>query len=253
MKRTQRIASSEVVYKIRALIRDQELMPGERLGSERALAQLFGITRSDLRIALAQMESQHEIVRKIGRAGGIVVSDGKIERNLNTIESLPIIARRQGWRITSQVISASIQTATPADARILQLPGASPKVFHIVRLRNVNDEPLSIEHTFLPAALFPGFLEHDVSQSLYTLFEQLYDVRVKFADETLQVITANDNESQYLNIPADSSLFMVHRIAYTAQGVPIERGIDRYRTDRIRFTMNHSGYVRLSATERLSQ
>lgn len=89
-----RLATSELVYRIRALIRDQELQPGERLGSERALAQSLGISRSDLRMALAVLEASHEVIRKIGRAGGIVVSDGRLERNINTVESLPTIARR---------------------------------------------------------------------------------------------------------------------------------------------------------------
>ena len=76
-----RLATSELVYRIRALIRDRELQPGERLGSERALAQSLGISRSDLRMALAVLEASHEVIRKIGRAGGIVVSVTSIPLN----------------------------------------------------------------------------------------------------------------------------------------------------------------------------
>ena len=62
-----RLATSELVYRIRALIRDRELQPGERLGSERALAQSLGISRSDLRMALAVLEASHEVIRKIAQ------------------------------------------------------------------------------------------------------------------------------------------------------------------------------------------
>lgn len=67
--RRTRSATSELVYRIRARIREQELLPGEKLGSERALADSLGVSRSDLRNALTVLESDHEIIRKIGRAG----------------------------------------------------------------------------------------------------------------------------------------------------------------------------------------
>lgn len=106
--RRTRSATSELVYRIRARIREQELLPGEKLGSERALADSLGVSRSDLRNALTVLESDHEIIRKIGRVGGIVISDGRLERNINTVESLPTIARRQGMRVSSKVLQAVI-------------------------------------------------------------------------------------------------------------------------------------------------
>lgn len=39
-----RSATSELVYRIRARIREQELLPGEKLGSERALADSLGVS-----------------------------------------------------------------------------------------------------------------------------------------------------------------------------------------------------------------
>ena len=114
--RRTRSATSELVYRIRARIREQELLPGEKLGSERALADSLGVSRSDLRNALTVLESDHEIIRKIGRAGGIVISDGRLERNINTVESLPTIARRQGMRVSSKVLQAVIAPASVSDA-----------------------------------------------------------------------------------------------------------------------------------------
>ena len=101
----------DVVRVVRQIIAQRELMPGEKLGTERALAELLGVSRSNLRVALAELESNHEIVRKIGRAGGIVVSDGRLERNLNTVESLTQIAKRQGWALQSIVLSAVVAPA----------------------------------------------------------------------------------------------------------------------------------------------
>ncbi|WP_137652689.1 GntR family transcriptional regulator [Bifidobacterium moukalabense] len=244
----RRPATSELVHRIRALIRDQELHPGERLGSERALAQSFGISRSDLRTALAVLEASHEVIRKIGRAGGIVVSDGRLERNINTVESLPAIARRQGMRVSSKVLQAVIAPASPSDIRLLKLPGEHPMIYDITRLRHIEDRPLSVERSRLPAYLFPMFLTRDLTTPFYTMFERDYGIRPYSVDETLESVVGGDRENELLEIEPETPLMRIHRIAFTDEGTPFERAIDVYIADRMRFTMHHSGYVRLSAT-----
>lgn len=243
-----RLATSELVYRIRALIREQELQPGEKLGSERALAEYLNVSRSDVRTALAVLESRHEIIRKIGRAGGIMISDGRLERNINTVESLPAIARRQGMRVCSNVLRAAISPASASDIRLLRLPGEHPMIYDIVRLRLIDDQPLSLERTHLPAYIFPRFLERDLTAPFYAMFERDYGIRPCSVDETLESVVGDKKTHELLDIADGTPLIRIHRIAYAADGRPFERAIDEYIADRMRFTMHHSGYVRLSAT-----
>lgn len=245
----ERSATSELVSRIRARIREWELLPGEKLGSERALAESLGVSRSDLRNALAVLETNHEIIRKIGRAGGIVISDGRLERNINTVESLPTIARRQGMRVSSKVLRAVIAPASVSDIRLLRLPGNHPMIYDITRLRYIEDRPLSLERSHLPAYLFPMFLTHDLTTPFYTIFEQDYDVHPCNVDETLESVVGDERENELLEIPSETPLMRIHRIACDAEQRPFERATDVYIADRMRFTMHHSGYVRLSATQ----
>lgn len=246
--RRTRSATSELVYRIRARIREQELLPGEKLGSERALADSLGVSRSDLRNALTVLESDHEIIRKIGRAGGIVISDGRLERNINTVESLPTIARRQGMRVSSKVLQAVIAPASVSDVRLLRLPGEHPMIYDITRLRYIENRPLSLERSHLPAYLFPLFLTRDLTTPFYTIFERDYGVYPCNVDETLESVVGDEQENELLQIEAGTPLMCIHRIAYASDGRPFERATDVYIADRMRFTMHHSGYVRLSAT-----
>ena len=114
-----------------------------------------------------QIIAQREL--KIGRAGGIVVSDGRLERNLNTVESLTQIAKRQGWTLQSIVLSAVVAPASASDMRLLRLPADRLTVYAVTRLRMLGDAPLSVETNHLPAYLFPGFLNRDLSMSFYGL------------------------------------------------------------------------------------
>lgn len=225
----------DVVRVVRQIIAQRELMPGEKLGTERALAEL---------------ESNHEIVRKIGRAGGIVVSDGRLERNLNTVESLTQIAKRQGWALQSIVLSAVVAPASASDMRLLRLPADRLTVYAVTRLRMLGDAPLSVETNHLPAYLFPGFLNRDLSMSFYGLFQQEYKIRPQRVDETLDYAPACEAAAQRLHVPAGAPTLRINRVAYDQQGRPCERATDVYDAARIRFTMHHSGFVRLSASQR---
>ncbi len=54
-----------------------ELRPGQRLGAERALAAEMGVSRAQLRQALASLEDGGMIRRVPGRGGGTFVAKGK--------------------------------------------------------------------------------------------------------------------------------------------------------------------------------
>jgi GntR family transcriptional regulator len=234
--------------RIRSLMRAGGFEVGEKFSTERQLSADLNVTRSDLRAALAKLESTHEIRRKIGRSGGIIVSDERLERNINTVESLPVIAKRQGFRLFSKVISATLVPASASDIRLLELPDDHPMVYNIVRLRMIDDMPLSVEISHLPSALFPRFLARDLTEPFYTMFERDYGMHPTVADETLESILSNGHESQLLEIPLRTPLMRIRRIARNDSGRPFERAIDVYIAARMRFTMHHSGYVRLSAT-----
>jgi GntR family transcriptional regulator len=92
------------------------------------------------------------------------------------------------------------------------------------------------------------FLTRDLTTPFYTMFERDYDVRPYSVDETLESVVGDAQENELLEIEPETPLMRIHRIAFTAEGTPFERAIDVYVADRMRFTMHHSGYVRLSAT-----
>ncbi|MCH9275088.1 GntR family transcriptional regulator [Bifidobacterium amazonense] len=237
-----------LVQKIRDIIGREQLLPGEKLDTERHLAACFHVTRYDIQSALSILESDKEIIRKIGRDGGIFVSDGRLERNFNTLESLPVIAKRQGLEITSRVLKAETIPAAPSDIRVFSLDDANPTIYSITRLRSTGDRPLSLEANRFPAKLFPDLLDHDLAQPLYAIFERYYRIRPANVDEDLESVLPNNEEACLLSIPSATPLIRIHRTTSDRNGIAFERSSELFIADRVRFTMHHSGYVRLSAT-----
>jgi len=244
LRRTASGASraAELAARVRALLVHEELDPGERLGDERSLAAQLGVPRAALRSALEVLERAGVVRRTIGRGGGVHLSDGRLERNLNTRESLPDIARRQGVRVSTQVLHVALTTAGPRERRLLQLPEGAP-VHTVTRLRLAGGRPLSLESAHLPADLFPGLGTQDLS-SLYRTLRVVYAVTPVVSDESLQVDVADDGQARLLAVAPGTALLHVRRTATGSGGRPIEAAHELFVADRVRFHLRAYGAVR---------
>ena len=211
--------------RIRSLIRENEVRPGDRIGDERSLADSLGVPRSRLRAALDLLESDGLVRRRIGRGGGVVASDGRLERNLSTIEGLPQIARASGQ-----------------DTRLLDL-GPHDHVYRLLRLRIADGRPLSLELSRLPTAAFPDLLRGDLT-SLYALLRTRYGVWPVSSDETLELTLADDEQALHLDVEAGTPLIHVHRVTTGSCGRPIEIGREHFVGASVRFHLRKHGYAR---------
>lgn len=232
--------AAETAYvRLRAMLGAQELRAGERLGDERSLAADLGVPRAALRVALARLVEEGAVRRTIGRAGGVLASDGRIERHLNTTESLPDIARYQGVTVTTTVLRAALALAGPRERRLLGLPDGAA-VHHLLRLRHADGRPLSLEASVLPADLFPGLAEHDLS-SLYRTLRERYGVWPAYSDETLEVRAAEAEEARHLEVPPGTPVVRVQRAATGQGGRAIEAAEEVFLADRMRFHLRRYG------------
>jgi len=67
-------ASEQIALQIRQYLEQQDLRPGDRIGTEAELAEEFGVSRPTLREALRLLSASHLIRVGRGRAGGIFVA-----------------------------------------------------------------------------------------------------------------------------------------------------------------------------------
>jgi GntR family transcriptional regulator len=207
--------------------------PGERLGTERELAERLGVARSTIRSALADLERNGVLRRARGRAGGIFVADRKVERDLTSLTSLPYYLRRQGFQSDARVLS----TATiAADAETAAALGVE-LVLEIVRVRLADGEPISLERASFPAERFPGLLDRSLAGSLYELLQSEYGLEPGEAEERIEVVEAGVDEARLLGVPRGAPLLTVARTTWDADGRAFERSHDLFRADRARIVV----------------
>lgn len=224
-------------------LRDGTLKPGERLGSERALAERFDVSRSTLRLALDALERSGTVRRVPGRGGGTFVHQSKIERDLSTIASLPEYLRRAGYVAGTRVIAASIRPADEMVASQLEIEAGAP-VYDLLRVRLASGEPISLEHALLPADTFPSLLEQPLGGSLMDVLKQQYGLKVSGAIEQIEVVRAGRDEARLLGVEVGAPLLSVDRVARGEDDKPYEFSVDLFRSDRTRIVTRSTGSAR---------
>ena len=223
----------QIADSIIAQIEAGDLTPGDRLPSERELAERYSVTRITLRQALSILESQGLIIRRQG--SGTYIADPKIEREAGRLFPFTKVLRRKGYATGARVIMLQKEPANAAVAKELQLP-LMALVYHCHRLRMINQEPVMLEKFYLPAHIFSGFENYDLAnRSMYEIMETEYGVVVTSARQSLEAVNATEYEAKLLEVDPGAALMMEQRTTFDQQGQMVEGARDLYRGDKFRF------------------
>ncbi|MDT5249973.1 MAG: GntR family transcriptional regulator [Mycobacterium sp.] len=215
-------------------------VPGAKLGSERELAERYGTSRSSLRQVLAALEEAGLVDRVIGRAGGIFISHGQVQRSLSDVVGVPAFLANQGYIAGTRVLSTKITVPDRTTQQALRI-GPEDFVIEIQRVRLADASPISLELAQFPAEAFPGLLERELGGSIYEILETHYGLVTSRADERIEAVNATPEESTLLGIKQRSALLLITRIAYDQHGAPCEFSRDLFRGDRTRLAVTAQG------------
>jgi GntR family transcriptional regulator len=214
-------------------IRQGGYRPGDRLPSERELAERLDVSRSTLRLALHDLERAGVVVRRPGRGGGTFVASPKVERDLGSFTGLGEYIRRQGLVAGARVIAVGLIPVGPSVAGALRIRPGEP-VVAVTRVRLADGEPIALERSRFPAERFPGLAEQALGGSLYELLRKKYGETPARAVERIEPVAADCEAAGLLDVPPGTPLLAVERVAYNPAGDPIEHATDLFRGDRTR-------------------
>lgn len=217
-------------------IRQGGFQPGDQLPPERELAERLGVSRSTLRLALHDMERAGVLTRRPGRGGGTFMAVPKIERDLGSFAGLGEYIRRQGLEAGARVIGLALTVAGPVTAEALRIASGDP-VVTVERVRLAGGEPIALERSRFPAERFPGLAERALGGSLYDLMRDAYGRVPVRAVERIEPVAAEPAVAELLGVAVGTPLLAVERIAYDADGIPLEHADDLFRGDRTRVTV----------------
>ena len=219
-----------------ARIRSGELAPGARVPSERKLATEQGISRMTARAAVDLLARRGLVERK--ERLGVFVARPKIEQSLDTVAGFSDQLESRGVVPGAQVLQAcTVQSDELGDAEVVSRMWLSKgdRVHVVVRVRTGDGEPLVLEENYLPERLLPGLLGEDLTGGLYALMGERYGLFPAHSRQELEPTVLDPEAAAALGASPDAPALRVTRLAWDAQGRPIEFARDLHRGDRLLF------------------
>lgn len=200
-----------------------------RFPSESELAEFFQVNRGTVRHALSVLEREGLIYREKGR--GTFLRRRRVELDLMSLCSTTEDLQKRGWEPMSVLLELEQVSPSAHIQRLLQLVEGN-QTWKIYRLRLANDEPISLQWSYIPAGLAPGLEQHDLRGSLYYTLKNQYDLTLKTADQTIRTRAATGEEAELLQINEGDALFEITRLTFDAEQRPVEYLDSLWRGDR---------------------
>jgi len=224
----------QIIHILRQQIEEGNWGPGFHLPGELDLSQIFGVSRTVIRQALAELVNQGLIVRERGR--GTFVTKPKIRESLvQRLTGFHHDMVDRGYEPETQVLELEITPASSRVASKLQIPEGEP-VLKLTRKRSIEGVPIVLVTTYLPYKLCPGLEKEDFEkQSLYEILERKYGLSIASGRRTVEAVAANEHEAQMLKIGKGAPLILLESISYLEDGIPLEYYHAVHRGDRARF------------------
>jgi GntR family transcriptional regulator len=190
----------------------------EALPSENVLAQQTGLSVGTVRRAMQALVDEGLLERR--RGSGTFLKKPAFDASLFRFFSVQL-PDGQGTIPSSRLTSRQI---APAPAPFRALFG-NVEAIHIERLRGVSGQVLLAEDIWIPSSRFAGFEsmpEAEIGPLLYPVYMSRFGVLVARIVDDVSFATADGKMAERLGLPQGAPLAVVERIAYAADGTPVE-------------------------------
>ncbi|WP_321974151.1 GntR family transcriptional regulator [Paratractidigestivibacter sp.] len=222
-----------VADSLRKKIRTGAYRPGDQLPSIEHLCELYSVSKITVKKALDELESSGLISRRRGSGSfvknikpllggriGHFETSGQMAGFMNEHKSL-------GQTVQSVVKEFAVVTPPPEIASMLSID-EDQFCYHIVRIRIADDEPRTVEYTYMPINIIPGLRVKTLEDSIYNYIENDLGLKVASGHRIVRAVLPTKDETEWLNISRDSPMLEVEQVGYLDDGTAFEYSISRH-------------------------
>ena len=207
----------------------------EKLPKQTVLAQEYNTSRVTIQKALDMLHLEGLIY---GRKGIGTFVTGPVSIFDYNAQNQRGLTKRLGelGELTSQIISFDVLFPDEEEQKKLKISKNDP-IYDIVRLRLLDNEPLSLEYIMMPVHLIPGIDEHILKSSIYRYINESLNLEIGTSIRRIKADKADTYDQNYLNCAIHDPVLEVEQTVYLKNGTPFEVSHARHRYDKGDFTV----------------
>ncbi|MBN2760264.1 MAG: phosphonate metabolism transcriptional regulator PhnF [Rhodobacteraceae bacterium] len=221
---------------LRSDLAEGRYRPGDKLPTEAALADRFGVNRHTVRHGLSVLIDEG-LVRTRRGAGAFVAAtptDYPIGTRVRFHENLIAAGRRPEKR----VLALDRRAATPGEAQALRIHAGEPVcAYHGLSL--ADGQPIAVFESVFPLGRLPGIAAALTQTSSVTQALQAVGIDdFTRASTRLTAVLANATQALHLNVTEGDPLLRTTSVNVDAEGQPVEYGRTWFAGDRVTLTLD---------------
>ncbi|MCI0131005.1 MULTISPECIES: GntR family transcriptional regulator [Enterococcaceae] len=217
---------------------EKEHQAHDLLPSERELAEIHGVSRTTVRLALQELENLGFIYKKHGKGTFVSgVSDSIL--NLTGAYSFTEQMKSLGKEPSTKILEFLVVESNNYLSEQLGVHKGS-QLIKIKRLRLADREPMMLERTYLPYKRFEGLTSEMLEEKpMYDVFYDTYNQRIKYAEEEFYASIVSDKDAEYIEVPIGSAALNLVRKTVNQENEIIEYTLSVARADQFRYKVLH--------------
>ena len=243
-KKAKKPLHQTISEKLRSDIEAEVYSPGELLPSEFDLGKLFGVSRTTVRKAIANLIAQGLVYTRQGK-GAFVKQQQKISFSLtNPLTFFNEELSRQGLKGEICNLSFEMVTASPEICSQLKLSQPDSKVYQQQKIILADSKAIALE-----IAYFPSYIPQHLAESLQSGFTyatlKKFGYSLVFTEIIIESTHATADIAEYLAVPLGTPILIYSYVTYDEKEQPLVCGKTLSRADRTCYSVSLKNNTRL--------
>lgn len=207
-----------IANKIREDIISNGTEGGEAIPTETKLAEMYDVSRVTVRRAVKLLIEEGLVYSVHG--SGTYVSEKKIEHDIYKLQGFTEEMSGLHSNPSNEILEFQLTAPTGEVREHLKL-GDNQKVYYVKRLRIADGQPLILEESYLPYALFPDLSVNVMKESKYEYIEQKgYTINRRHAD--LRPILPGEELMELLHLEESAPMLCLEAYSTFTDGTRFE-------------------------------
>ena len=228
----------DIANDLKRKIKDGTYAAGEPLPGQKNLAEDYKTSRMTIQKSLSLLKAEGYLDSQQGSATFVKKNiDSLSNLDIGVDQYVGISKLMEGkHKVTSKVSKFEIRYPVEAECDKLSL-GPTDAVYDILRLRLVDEELYSIEHTIMPISIIPGLDENILNHSVYEYIQGELGLEIGGAYRQFSAKKSSEADIKYLGNESTDPVLVITNVVYLESGTPFEYSIVDQKYDKGRFGM----------------